>query len=211
MKKSEFIQFTKIIEHLVAKEIRKQLPSIMTETLHNITGKKNLEEYKKQDISNKIKEEINESVSSEEIPNNLNTSLRELFSSTGVVESLNIHPKELKRFAKDPILNQILNETVSDLQYKDRSVGNAALIAGYTPFESSINNNTVDFGKVMSEMNSTNQSTSNMSELHIPLESLPKDLSVLDMTKYAPPVVQKALTRNYSEMMKMIDKKRGKI
>jgi len=48
--------------------------------------------------------------------------------------------------------------------------------------------------------------------LHAPLEALPQGLSVLDLARHVPaPAVKHALTRNYSQMMKLIDKKQGKI
>lgn len=210
MKKSELTRLTQIIECIVTKEIRKQLPIIMTEALRDMSSKLNITECKKNTI---VDSKINEDVDGlSENSNNLKTSLKELFSGKSVIENDEVNqPKILKRFAKDPILNQILNETISDLRYKDRSVGGAALVAGYSPFDAEINSNPVDLGNIMPSMNSSNKTIANMSDTHIPLESLPKDLSVLDMTQYAPPLVQKALTRNYSDMMKMIDKKKGKL
>jgi hypothetical protein len=48
---------------------------------------------------------------------------------------------------------------------------------------------------------------------HAPLSALPNGVSVLDVARQGavPTTVTNALTRNYSQMLKLIDKKKGKI
>lgn len=199
MKKSEFLQLTRIIEHLIAREVRKQVPIIITETLRNMKGREVVSE---QQIPSTITEEIQEE------PSNFKASLRELFEGTKVMQSsVQVNrPQEKKQYTKNPILNEILNQTTG-LRQKERMLGQTADV--YSPgLDSPITFNPTA-GMSMLEHE---PEISVMKNVPI-MESLPPTLSVLDVVKQtnATPEVKKALTKNYSEMLKLIDKKRGKV
>jgi hypothetical protein len=231
MKKSELTQLTQIIEHIVVKEIRKQLPKIMTEVFQNMMGKSIVNES-----HNSNKQEPIPSL--EENPINFKTSLKELFSTPSLITKNQIEtsePKPLKQYTKNPIINQILNETTSDLRQKERLVGGAALQGGYSPAMALMAGFTPTSltgpGQMMSSeeepsfaknMPSMPEPTSmvnpsilneNIDNNSAPLSSIPQGVSALDVAKQVPlaSAVTQALTKNYSEMMKLIDKKRGKV
>jgi len=233
MKKSELTQLTQIIEHLVAKEIRKQLPTIIAETFQNMMGKPVVNEQRQPVQS--IREQIEPTIS--ENPVDFKASLRDLFAGTPVIKSKNESgPKPLKQYAKDPKINQILNETVSDLRDRERLVGAAAFQGGYSPslalipgFNPSATSaqpiesvEEPSFSKNMPTMPGVPPGVSipvarppvlveGQESNHAPMASIPEGISVLDVKEYIPPVVASALTKNYSQMMKLIDKKQGKV
>jgi len=235
MKKSEITQLTQIIEHLVAKEIRKQLPTIIAETFQNMMGKTVVAEQK-QPVQT-IKEEMEPTIFEEQ--SDFKASLRDLFAGTPVIKSQpkqSSEPKLMKQYTKDPKLNQILNETVSDLRDRERLVGAAAFQGGYSPSLAMVpgfNPSAVSAQPMESEEEpSFSKNMPVMSGVpagilapptrpplliegqesnHIPMASIPEGMSVLDMKEYAPAAVAGALTKNYSQMMKLIDKKKGKI
>lgn len=227
MKKSELTQLTQIIEHLVAKEIRKQLPTIIAETFQNMMGKPIITEqiHPVQTIK-------------EEKSKDFKTSLKDLFAGTPVIKSEDESgPKPIKQYTKDPKLNQILNETVSDLRDRERLVGAAAFQGGYSPslalvpgFNPSAvsaqpmeSGDEPSFSKNMPTMTGLPESISSIpitkppilvegqESTHAPMSMIPEGVSVLDLKQHAPAAVAGALTRNYSQMMKLIDKKRGKV
>lgn len=217
MKKSELTQLVQIIEHLISKEIKKQLPILIAEVLHN-TNEKFVVNEQHIPQSTTIHVE-HDGVPSEE-ENSLKTSLRELFAGTSVMKSPDqvVTPKQ-RQFTKNPILNQILNETTSNLKQKEQLVGSAAYHGGYSspdvvqrPFEESGNMQSIssmpDMGTIV---NLEKQSlVESQSSNYVPSSNIPEGISALDVVKQVPlaPEVKHALTRNYSEMMKLIDKKR---
>jgi hypothetical protein len=145
-------------------------------------------------------------------------------------------PREVKHYSKDPKINAILNETVSDLRQRERMVGGAAFMGGYSPSVAmaagpSFNpSGIVGAGPMMEESEvpafARNMPTMPnmhpgtpmarpqvMSESHIPAEMIPEGISALDVARQVPlakPVAQ-ALTKNYSAMMKLIDSKKKRI
>ncbi len=205
MKKSELTQLTQIIEHLVAREVRKQLPTIIAETFQNMMGGKKVVSEERQPTSPQvIREQAEEG---EEI--NLKASLRELFAGTPVMKSQPESPRQPRQYTKDPRLNQILNETVSDLRQRESMVGMAAFQGGYSPSvalaaEAMANSSGVSRQPVsLMEGQESN---------YAPMSEIPEGISALDVARQVPlkaPVAQ-ALTRNYSQMMKLIDKKKGR-
>jgi hypothetical protein len=232
MKKSELTQLTQIIEHLVAKEIRKQLPTIIAETFQNMMGKPVVNEQRQPVQS--IREQIEPTIS--EDPVDFKASLRDLFAGTPVMKSKNESgPKLVKQYTRDPKINQILNETVSDLRDREILVGAAAFQGGYSPSlalvpgfnPSAISAQPMEsveepsFSKNMPTMPGVTPGMIPMARPpvlvegqesnHAPMTSIPEGVSVLDVKEYVPPVVASALTKNYSQMMKLIDKKRGKV
>jgi len=104
MKKSELTQLTQIIEILVAKEVRKQLPGIIAETFQNMMGRTVVAEAR-QPESQPVQEEM------ETEETTLKQSLREMFAGTPVMKNQPSGPKQPKQFTKDPVLNSILNQT----------------------------------------------------------------------------------------------------
>ena len=141
-----------------------------------------------------------------EDPIDFKQSLRELFAGTPVMRTpqSDIQDRQPKQYTKNPVLNAVLNETVSDLHDRERLVGAAAFAGGYSPSVSMLQETTPTKSTVLVE----GQESS-----HVPLSSLPEGTSVLDVVKHVPttPGIKHALTRDYSQMMKLIDKKRGKI
>lgn len=226
MKKSELTQLTQIIEHIVAKEIRKQLPNIISETFQNMMGTRKVVNEIKQPVE--PVEPVQEEVQDEEV--NLKASLRELFAGTPVMsQPQDPRQRQPRQFTKNPVLNQILNETVPDLRSREGMVGMAAFQGGYSPSlnmvpgfnpaaammpsedapEPSFMRNTpspipVSRPPVLAEGQISN---------HIPMAAIPEGVSALDVARPKPleGSVAKALTRNYSQMLKIIDKKKGKV
>lgn len=237
MKKSELLQITQIIEVIVAKEIRKQLPTIIAETFKNMMGRTMVTDS--QPLKHAvIHQQIQENNSQEEVEYqddriNLKSSLRELFAGTSVMQPPQPQIRQPKQFTKNPILNQILNETVPDLRSRERMTGMAAFQGGYNPsgFNSETSVAQAEQGTEPSFMrnvpifNNKNESLSSIpignppaliegqTSTHAPLSSLPDGISVLDVARQGatPTTVTHALTRNYSQMLKLIDKKKGKV
>lgn len=232
MKKSELSQITQLIELIVAKEVRKQLPTIIAETFQNMMGKSVVTENSHPNV-----EEPNDvSTSNEQI--NLKTSLRELFAGTPVIQPKN-SPRQPKQFTKNPVLNEILNETIPDLRSRESLAGMAAFQGGYNPASYSHAapmmpmDNTPEPAFMRNVPAMDGHSPRNIPQLHspsipisrpptliegqtsthAPLSTLPNGVSALDVAKQGatPPSVTNALTRNYSQMLKLIDKKKGKI
>jgi hypothetical protein len=227
MKKSELTQLTQIIEHIVRKEIYKQLPVLIAEIFHTpAVNKQIVTENNTSPVSN----ESTEDPENEHI--NLKASLKEMFAGTAVMgdpEVQSHQPKKIRQFTKNPILNQILNETTPDLRMREGMVGMAAMAGGY---QSALGPMVGD-GSVISEGATEPAFMRNvpapplannisippvsqqqlMSESHIPMATIPEGVSVLDVARRVPLAapVAKALTKNYSEMMKLVDKKRGKV
>lgn len=221
MKKSEFTQLTQIIECLVAKEIKKQLPRVLAEAVKNVidNNRPSIVEQTQKDYVGELVEQPIENDQSE-----FKTSLRELFAGTSVMSRPTPATNTPRQFAKDPVLNQILNETVSDLRHREGMVGMAAMQGGYNlnasmapvMMEEAANASEPSFMR-----NAPSMPISRPPVLHEGQESnhapmaavLSEGVSVLDIAKQVPlaaPVAQ-ALTKNYSAMMKLIDKKRGKL
>lgn len=239
MKKSELTQITQLIELIVAKEVRKQLPVIIAETFQNMMGGKTVvNESKKPTPRQKVQEpdpdpeQIEEEVQSDQV--NFKSSLRELFAGTNVMAPRPQATRQPRQFAKDPILNQILNETTPDLRAREGLVGMAAFQGGYNPaaVASAAPMMSMEEGPEPSFMRNVPSMQPQMHRHvpqvpiskppvlaegqvsnHAPMAELPQGVSVLDVarTGAAPEAVTGALTRNYSQMMKLIDKKKGKV
>ena len=210
MKKFELTQLTQIIEILVAKEVRKQLPAIISETFQNMKSKKTISEtiYNSSDL-----ESITEDLQVEET--NFKASLKDLFAGTPVIKTNTDSPRTPKHFTKNQILNQILNETIPDLRQRDRMVGMAAFQGGYSPSVSMAAAMMPQSLNVPMEqpIGKSPMLVEGQTSNHIPMATIPDGVSALDVARQVPlqAPVAKALTRNYSQMMKLIDKKKGKI
>jgi hypothetical protein len=202
MKKSELTQLTQVIEHLVAREVRKQLPGLIAEIYRNPANKPIIAE--KVVAADPL-------ISEEATPDDFKASLRELFA--GATPTHPVAAPAPKHYTKDPILNQVLNETKGDLRSREGMGGIAAMLAGYGN------------SPVMAEMPTVGDMSSiigsqepvvlqeGQESSHAPLSTIPQGISVLDVARQVPmakPVAQ-ALTKNYSALMKAIDnKKQGK-
>lgn len=133
MKKSELTQLTQIIEMLVAREVRKQLPAIIAETFQNMMG------TRQQVVERQEPEPIQESVEEPEATEeDFRLSMREAFAGvtpTGVriPDPMTAPKQQPKHYTNNPVLNQILNETTPDLRQRERMVGGAAMLGGYSP------------------------------------------------------------------------------
>lgn len=248
MKKSELTQLTQIIEYLVAKEVKKQLPAVIAEVFQKMMNKPVITETKNE-TEEPDQQNVREQIETETLmkKNELKASLKELFNGPLItknkLETEDVcQPKRrsIKQYTKDPVLNQILNETVGDLRQRESLVGAAAFQGGYSPAMAMVpgfNAGAVTgpgqmmdaseepaFSKNMPTMPGQPQSlqslpgsrpvvlTEGQESTHTPLSELPQGMSALDVIKQvpAPAAVTKALTRNYSQMLKLIDKKKGK-
>lgn len=239
MKKSELTQLTQIIEHIVAKEVRKQLPTIIAETFQNMMGKSVVTEQRQP--TSVIQEQVEPQEFAEQ-PEDFKASLRELFAGTPVMKKpdpAQPQARPMHNFTKDPKLNAILNETVSDLRDRERLVGAAAFQGGYSPTlnmipgfnpnaanaamiteteapDPSFMRNAPSMGRSMPAasipIGRPPMLVEGQTSTHAPLSALPEGVSALDVVKHVatPPEIKHALTRNYSQMMKLIDKKKGK-
>lgn len=239
MKKSELTQLTQIIEHLVRKEVRKQLPGIIAETFQNMMGKN------QQPIVESVqqrKDYVGQEVQQPpENPDDFKMSMRELFAgatpaSVRAEAEGQPAPRQPRHFTNNPVLNQILNETTGDLRQRERMVGNAAFMGGYSPsvaMAAAAMPGTMGVGEMMSEAElpsfARNMPTMPgvnpgvplaqpparmMNENAAPAAAIPDGVSALDVARQVPlaPQVTQALTKNYSAMMKLIDSKRkGKV
>lgn len=244
MKKSELSQITQLIELIVAKEVRKQLPTIIAETFQNMMGKSVVTEAQKpvaQPPQRKSIEENIETVEDEDQDEqvNLKASLRELFAGTPVMQS-QPQTRQPKQFTKNPVLNQILNETVPDLRSREGLAGMAAIQGGYNPAaismaapmmpmeegpEPAFMRNVPSMGMPRHVHPAPQMHVPSIpvgkppvliegqESSHAPLSALPDGVSALDVARHgaAPATVTNALTRNYSQMLKLIDKKKGKV
>jgi len=213
MKKSELTQLTQVIEHLVAKEVRKQLPAIISETLRNMQGKSLVSEQRKP--AQPIIEQVDNDV--EATPSDFKASLRELFAGTPVIRRQEPQEKKIIQYAKDPVLNAILNETTSDLRSKEHPL--AAAYMGNFDRSATADMGMVEENPAFARNMPTMPSqlpisrppvlTEGQESTHAPMEAIPEGVSALDMARFvSAPAVQNALTKNYSGMMKLINQKR---
>lgn len=204
MKKSELTQLTQVIEHIVAREIRKQLPKIISEVFQNGLNKPILEAQTqpKQLAPAPIQEDLQQ--------DDMKTSLRELFSGVSRVEDAPMAPqsqaKPEKQYTKNPILNKILNETTADLRQRDRFMSPAAAMAGYATTPIAMAQNPAEMAGGSIPVGRPPVLTEGQESTHAPLSAIPDGISALDVAKagMTPAPVAEALT-NYSRMKAVLD------
>ena len=200
MKKSELTQLTQLIEMLVTKEVRKQLPKLIGEVFTNMSGKAMVTE-------NTRTEEV-QRIAPRPEHHEFKASLKDLFAGSAPVTRAELEegvrpppPRAMKNYAKDPILNQILNETTSDLRTREGPM--AALASGFGPTSQ------IDMGQIVQPVSQATM----LQEGHAPLSNIPDGVSVLDVAKMGGGViaapVQEALT-NYDRMKKILEASKGK-
>lgn len=223
MKKNEL---THIIRSIVSEEIRRELPNAIAEVFSNFMGQK--QEINERTIS---KPNLARNQEKEE-ETSLKHSLREMFTGTDVMRPPQ-QQREPKRFAKDPLLNEILNQTspFTSQQRTGASFGAAAMIAaaqggvvmpGEAPTAPMMD--TISEEAFTSRMPAMTQmmphntpitsiaSPVSQAELlrddHAPLSELPPNVSALDVAQVSggDDPVTRALTRNYSGFLKKVNK-----
>jgi hypothetical protein len=205
MKKNELIN---IIRDIVSEEIRRELPNSIAEVFKNILG--NTIQESKTPKSNiqppkKSKPSLVESlINDEDDELSMKQSLREMFNGNAEIPTRQ-PTREVKQFAKNPIFNEILNET-RPFSQQERTGAYGGVTSMVDGGNYSMDSQ-IDPG-IINRPVSQNELTR---DEHIPLSDLPQNISVMDVAKHAPAPVARALTRDYSQMMKLIDKKKGKI
>lgn len=234
MKKSELTHLTQIIEILVIKEIRKQLPQLIGEVFQNMAGK-SLQQPIVEHIEPRqeyIGKEIEQPAPKND-PHEFRASLKELFAGVTPVTRHALEVGEvgeepskpsMRHYTNDPVLNQILNETVPDLRSRERMTGMAAFQGGYNP--NGLGTAVVGAGEMMpeTEMPSFARNMSagipigtppvlreGQESTHAPLSALPEGISALDVAKTGmiPPAVTEVLT-NYDRMKKVLEASKGR-
>jgi hypothetical protein len=225
MKKNEL---THIIREIVAEEIRRELPNAIAEVFANVMGQK--QPITERVAPQKPKPIMRPQVVDEPEESLLKRSLKEMFDGTPVMRpQATTHAP--KQFAKDPKINDILNQTrpFTPQERTGASLGMAAMMAAANsnpmpmaspmmPAEaeeepSYLRNvpSMVPMHQAPPQMTPSISQAELLREDHIPLSELPEGVSVHDVKQYAPPVVAEALTRDYSQFMKLVDKKKGKV
>jgi hypothetical protein len=194
MKKSELTQLTQIIEVLVTREIKKQLPKLIGEVFQNMAGKSMITEHI-QPVQHVRREYVGKEVeapSTPKDPHEFRASLKELFAGSPPVTSAELEEgiapspsRKVIQYAKDPVLNQILNETTPDLRQRECSTGLAAFHGGYNP-------------------------GAPPAAAIVGAEEM-MGVSALDVARagITPPAVTEALT-NYDRMKKILEQSKGK-
>lgn len=188
MKTSEFKKMIQIMEHLIHKEIKKQLPILISEAVSKISN------------DTVEKTVINEKVVP--IEENLKSSLKDLFQGVERIDQqveINevVSERPPKRYTKNEKWNQILNETTSDLRSKERMMGASAGLA----FDTSGLINKIAPPPLVDGKES----------VHVPLDVLPQGASVLDVANHLDPKLKSVLTRNYSQVLKKVSEKKGRV
>lgn len=230
MKASEL---THIIKQIVAEEIRKELPNAIAEVFANVMGQNQqiTERVAPRHAPRVSRSPVQPEPQDEELT--MKQSLREMFAGTPVMRP-KTQSTEPRKFAKDPKINEILNQTrpFSAQERTGASLGMAAMMAAAQdmpmampmaspamPLMEADTDEPAFLRNVPSMMPSHHAASiaapSSQTELmrddHVPLSDLPEGVSVHDVKQYAPPVVAEALTRDYSQFMKLVDKKKGKV
>lgn len=198
MKKNELIQ---LIKEIVSEEIRKELPNAIAEVFKHVLTQNESSHENIKPVSKSViqKDEIEDD---EHI--SLKESMREMFSGAKPIPKQPAKTQSQRNFTKNPILNEILNSTrpFSQQERTGAAGGMASVVGGNYSMNSAIDPGVVSQPISQQEL---------MSENHVPLSDLPPNVSVMDVAQHAPPVIANALTRDYSQMMKLIDQKKGKI
>jgi hypothetical protein len=216
MKKNEL---TNIIRGIVAEEIRRELPSAIAEVFSNFMGNKTSHVEPPPAQHNEIvTEEIDENINSS--PIGLKQSLKELFDGTNVIGTRQ-KQSQPRKYTSNPKLNDILNQT-PPFTSQERTGAAPSIAAMVSATQGNIDMENPSFTRNMPDMGSLKQTKIQTETIvppvsqaqllrddHAPLSNLPEGVSVMDVKQYVPPVVADALTRNYSQMLKLVDKKRG--
>lgn len=223
MKKSDL---TNLITEIVAVEVRKQLPNVIAEVFSKLMPK--VSDTQPQPAAQQIKEQVDEQVSDEQI--SLNASLSELLSGGPPQRPAAQQQRPQRRFSKNPILNEVLNNTTSDLASRERMYMSPAayMASSMSPdmyagqqtnvqFETvnpnepspSYLNNVPSMETLLKKTSPPPVLSEGQESSYAPMQNVPACVSVLDLKQHAPAAVSKALTRNYSQFLKLMDKKKS--
>ena len=152
-----------------------------------------------------VGKEVGESVVPKD-PHEFRASLKELFAGSTPVTRAELEdgvappPRVMRNYTKDPVLNQILNETTSDLRAKEGLAGMAAFNGGYNPG--------MPVGGVGANIpiGQPPMLQEGQESAHAPLSAIPEGVSALDVARagMTPPAVTEALT-NYDRMKKILE------
>ncbi len=187
-----------MIHRLVAEEIKKQLPKALNEAIAKGIQNSQLLEDKQVPKQQKME--------SEDIESDFRKSMMDMFEGDDLDDVSMIQQptqlREQKTYTKDPKINAILNETTpfSNQQRTGMAGAAAAMAARYQ-------SQPISSPPSISEGSEYGNSSPIVEQ---PMADMPDGVSVMDVKHHAPPEVKKALTRNYSEMMNLINKKKGK-
>lgn len=235
MKKSELTQLTQIIEHLVRKELRKQLPGIIAETFQNMMGRQTQPIVESQQTQKDyIGQEVQQPKS--ENPNDFKLSMRDLFEGTSVITSQSSLPRAPRQLAKDPVLNSILNQTRPFNSQEKMAMGGGpgvmmAMAQMPTAASSMSPISMTGVGEMMPDAEIPSVSrmpvmpglasgvpvanppvlVEGRESTHAPMESLPSEISALDVARagmVSNPAVTQALT-NFDRMKKILQQSKG--
>jgi hypothetical protein len=198
MKKNEL---TNIIRDIVSEEIRRELPNAIAEVFQTLLSQKEpIQETKRSRPT--IKQPSPPVIDDEDETLTLKESMREMFSGASPVKQ---QPQQIKRFSPNDTINEILNSTRPFTSQERHGAGPMSAMVSGGNFQM---NSSVDPGVVSNPLSQQEL----MSDNHTPLSDLPENVSALDVAQHVQdPAVVRALTRNYSSMMKLVDKKKGKI
>ncbi len=220
MKKSELTQLTQLIEVLVERELKKQLPKLIGEVFQNMAGKSMVTErviHEAPARKDYITKEI-EAATIKQDPHEVRASLKELFTAgatpvtrTELEDGVPPAFRVPKHYAKDPVLNEILNATIPLRQYeKMRGMGMYSATSDSMPaFQAT------GVGEMMpeAEMPAFARGMPTMPSLlkegqessHVPMAALPEGLSALDVAKVVTPApIAEAMT-NFDRMRKVLE------
>lgn len=228
MKKSELTQLTQLIELLVEREVKKQLPKLIGEVFQNMAGKAMVTERVVHTSGTENVDAIVQEIEAAKVkrdPNEFHASLKELFAGATPVTRMELEegiaPAPPKRqLAKDPVLNDILNQTVP-LRAYEKAKGMGMYASMDQPVMPTFDK--VGVGEMMSESevpafargmptmpSSIPVSAPSTSEGHAVMAALPEGLSALDVAKaVTPPAVANAMT-DFSRMRKVLEMSKGK-
>ncbi|TRO55160.1 hypothetical protein E2P64_07645 [Candidatus Bathyarchaeota archaeon] len=227
MKKNEL---THIIRQIVAEEVRKELPSAIAEVFSNFMGQRQpvREETAPREVQRPPQRKEGD----------LKMALREMFEGTNVMRSEEEMqaPPQARKFTSNPLINEVLNSTrpFSPMERTGAPAGMAALMAqagagvpmGGSAMPVMEEGSDPDFTRRMPDMGTVMPSAASAAPIphmsqaqllrddHVPMEGIPQGASVLDVApavSQVNPTVGKALTRNYSQMMKLIDSKKKRV
>ena len=233
MKKSELTQLTQLIELLVEREVKKQLSKLIGEVFQNMAGKAMVTERVVHTTGTENVDAIAKEIEEAKVksdPHEFRASLKELFQGSTPVTRMELEEgvapaPQMRQLAKDPVLNQILNQTVPLRTYeKAKGMGMYAAMdqpaMAMMPQAPAVS--MMGVGEMMSEsempsfargiptMPNVPVSAPSTSEGHAVMAALPEGLSALDVAKaVTPPAVASAMT-DFSRMRKVLEMSKGK-
>lgn len=205
MKKSEL---THIIRAIVAEEVRKQLPQALSEVFSNMMGTRGVVTERQAAPAPQVEPE--------EEPSSFKQSLSEMLNTGEPPQqpAARPAPPAKRHYTKNATLNEILNQTSPFSGIARQQMGGMSSAVAMAAAMSSIPTSTPNMGEIVDEDSPslrrmpTMQGANSPSVSAIPEVMVDQTVSALDVKHIAPPAVKDALSRNYSSLMKAIDKKK---